>query len=232
MKQKTFYSELCYVFGLILLAFGTALMEKADFGLSTVVAPAYILFLGLRETFRFLTFGTMEYLFQLLLLMAMIPVLRKFRVSWLFSFVTAVLYGLALDLFMLLAGSVPTHTFLFRGLWFVLGMGLCSLGVAFFFRTYLAPEVYELFVKELAVKFHADMGKVKWIYDICSCVFAVVLSFCFFGFGRFQGIGWGTAVCALINGRIIMFFGKWMDRRLAFKDLLPIRKFFEVGQHS
>jgi len=232
MKQKVFYTELAYVLGLVIMAFAAAFTEKADFGMSMVVAPAYLLHLKVSETLPFFSFGMAEYMLQLVILLAMMLVLRRVKLSWLFSFVTAVLYGLALDLFMLLAGSVPTHTFLFRGLWFVLGMVLCSLGVAFFFRTYLAPEVYELFVKELAVKFHADMGKVKWIYDICSCVFAVVLSFCFFGFGQFQGIYWGTAVCALLNGRIIMFFGKWMDRRLAFKDLLPIRKFFEVGQHS
>ena len=232
MKQKKFYTEFAYVLGIVLLAIGTALMEKADWGLSTVVAPAYILFLKLQQTFSFLTFGTMEYLFQLALLVVMIPVLRMFRISWLFSFVTAVLYGLALDGFMALFGSLPAETFLWQGAWFVLGMVICAMGVAFFFRSYLAPEVYELFVKELARKTGTGMGKVKWIYDICSCVFAIAMSFCFFGLWEFQGIGWGTAVVALVNGHIITFVGKLMDRHLQMTDLLPLRKFFEAGQQS
>ena len=43
--KKTFYSEYAYIFGILFLALGTALMEKADFGMSMVVAPAYILHL-------------------------------------------------------------------------------------------------------------------------------------------------------------------------------------------
>lgn len=30
--KKVFYTEIAYVWGLVLLAFGTALMERADFG--------------------------------------------------------------------------------------------------------------------------------------------------------------------------------------------------------
>ena len=38
-------TELAYVLGLVILAFGTALMERANFGMSMVVAPAYLLHL-------------------------------------------------------------------------------------------------------------------------------------------------------------------------------------------
>ena len=43
--KRTFYTEGAYVIGIISLAFGTALMEKADFGMSMVVAPAYLIYL-------------------------------------------------------------------------------------------------------------------------------------------------------------------------------------------
>ena len=41
--KKTFYCEAAYAIGLACLALSTALMATADFGLSMVVAPAYIL---------------------------------------------------------------------------------------------------------------------------------------------------------------------------------------------
>ena len=44
MKRK-FYTEAAYLFGLILLAFGAAMMERADLGMSMVVAPAYLVYL-------------------------------------------------------------------------------------------------------------------------------------------------------------------------------------------
>ena len=41
MQKKTLiYSEAAYLIGLVVLAFGVALMEAADFGVSMVVAPA------------------------------------------------------------------------------------------------------------------------------------------------------------------------------------------------
>ena len=42
-RQIVFYTELAYVLGILALALGTALMERADFGVSMVVAPAYLL---------------------------------------------------------------------------------------------------------------------------------------------------------------------------------------------
>lgn len=38
--KRVFYTELAYAIGIIVLALGTALMERADFGMSMVVAPA------------------------------------------------------------------------------------------------------------------------------------------------------------------------------------------------
>lgn len=41
--KRTFSTELAYVFGIVFVALGVVLMEKADFGASMVVAPAYLL---------------------------------------------------------------------------------------------------------------------------------------------------------------------------------------------
>ena len=227
MKKRTFPTELLYVLGILFLALGTAFMERADFGLSMVVAPAYLLYLKCSEIFPALTFGTVEYLFQAFLLLVMIPVLRRFRISWLFSFVTAVLYGLALDACMLLTAVLPVGHFALRLTWYLSGLLFCSAGVAMLFRSYLAPEVYELFVKELAGKTGKDIGKVKVGYDCVSCAVAVVLSFCFFGLWHFEGVKLGTVLCAFVNGHIIGFIGRVMDKKLQFKDALPLRKYFE-----
>ena len=42
--KRTFSTELAYVFGIVFVARGVVLMEKADFGVSMVVAPAYLLY--------------------------------------------------------------------------------------------------------------------------------------------------------------------------------------------
>lgn len=53
MKKKTICTEFCYLAGVIILALGTALMEKAGFGMSMVVAPAYLIYLKLSQVLPF-----------------------------------------------------------------------------------------------------------------------------------------------------------------------------------
>ena len=154
-------------------------------------------------------------------------ILGRFKLSFLFSFVTAVLYGFTLDGMMALVALIPPLGLVGRIAVFTLGILLGSFGVALFFKTYLSPEAYELFVVEITKKLNTDIGKVKTIYDLSSCALAVALSFIFFGFPNLRGISWGTIVCALINGSIISCFIRLLDRRFEFKDALPWRKTFE-----
>lgn len=220
MKRK-FYTEAAYAAGLIILALGTALMEKADMGMSMVVAPAYLLHLAVSRVWPWFTFGAAEYTFQAVLLVAMIAALRRFRVSYLFSFVTAVLYGFTLDGVMALTASLPADALALRLVWYAAGLVLCAIGVAFMFHTYIAPEVYELFVKELTARYGWNIGKCKTAYDCISCAAAVIMSFVFFGFGHFEGVKLGTIVCALVNGWVISQCAKWMDAHWTFTDAFP-----------
>ena len=224
--RKTFYTELAYVLGLIFVALGVAFMEKPDFGVSMVVAPAYILHLKISETYSFFTFGMAEYTLQAVLLIIMALVVRRFKLSYLFSFVTAVIYGFILDLCMLLVSYVPMENMALRITYYTLGMMLCAIGIALFFHTYIAPEVYELFVKEVSSKYGVEIHRFKTGYDICSCLIGVILSFIFFGFGVFRGVKWGTIICAMINGTLIGLCSKFLEQRFEFKDGLGLRKYF------
>ncbi len=227
MKKPIFYTELSYVLGLLILAFGTALLTKADFGLSMVVAPAYLIHLKLSQYWSFITFGVAEYLFQGFLLILISAILKRFKISYLFSFVTAVLYGLVLDSFIALINPIPFDTIPLRILLFCVGVIFITLGVSLFFHTYISPEAYEVFVKDLSQAKGYDIGKTKTVYDFTSCGISVILSFCFFGLFQFEGVNIGTVITACINGTLIGFFGKKLDKYFEFKDALPLRKYFE-----
>ncbi len=227
MKKKIFYCEAAYLIGVAVLAFSAALLEAADFGLSMVVAPAYLLHLKISEFLPFFSFGMAEYTFQALLLILVIIILKKFKFSYLFSFVTAVLYGLLLDGSMALIALVPHGHIAVRILFFILGIILCSASVSLLFHTYISPEVYELFVKEISAKIGMEISKFKTIYDCASCVLAVVISFIFFGFGHFEGVKSGTVICALINGFLIGRFSVFYEKHFEFSDRFKLRKYFE-----
>ena len=227
MKKRVFYTEISYILGLVIMAFAAAFTEKANFGMSMVVAPAYILHLKISEFLPWFTFGVAEYVFQGLLIIITVIIMRKFKISYLFSFVTAVIYGTLLDGAMTLISALPENTFAIRILWYILGTMLCSFAVSLFFHTYLSPEAYELIVKEIAQKFNFNINKVKTSYDCISVVLGIIMSFAFFGFGVFKGVGVGTILCALINGFLIGRFSKLLEKHFDFKNKFNLQKYFE-----
>jgi len=224
MKKHLFYTELCYPAAMLILALGTALMEAADLGLSMIVAPAYLVHCKVSEFLPFFSFGMAEYFLQALLLAAVVVILRRARISYLFSFVTAVLYGLLLDGYIFLLGLLPLDALAVRILCFAVGLALCTLAVSLFFRTYIPPEAYELFVMELSAHFGIEIHRFKLIYDCVSCAAAVLLSLLFFG--RFVGIGWGTVISTVVNGPLISFFTRLCDRHFIFRDRFDYRRIF------
>lgn len=227
MKKKVFYTELSYVLGLVIMAFSAAFTVKADFGMSMVVAPAYLLHLKLSQLLPWFSFGVAEYVFQGLLVLLLVVIMRKFKFYYLLSFVTAVLYGTLLDGAIFLISPLPADSFAIRVLWYVIGTVCCSFAVSLFFHTYLAPEAYELVVKEIAAKTKKDINIIKTAYDCISVVLGIALSFCFFGFGTFEGVKLGTVICAVVNGFLIGRFSKLLERFFEFKNKFNLEKHFK-----
>ena len=226
MKKRVFYTEIAYFAGLISMAMGAAMMTKADFGLSMVIAPAYIIHLKVSQYLPFFTFGMAEYCFQGLLIVLLSAVLKKFRPIYLTSFVTAVLYGLVLDLFIRLFSPAPDFIWV-RLIFYLAGLLLTALGVSMFFHTYLPPESYELVVKEISAKKRVDINRLKIVYDLSSLALAVILSFSFFGLWQFKGVNIGTLFCAAVNGIIIGALSSFFEKRFEFRDRFAFRKYFD-----
>ncbi len=227
MKKRVFYTELAYAIGLIALALNAALMERADFGVSMIVAPAYILHLKVSQYLPFFSFGMAEYTLQAVLLIIMIIVLRKFKLHYLFSFVTAVLYGFILDFFMMCVAYIPNDILITRITLYIIGLTLGSIGVSLLFHTYISPEVYELFVKEVSDKFNISITKFKTAYDCTSLLISITMSFSFFGLWHFEGVKIGTIICALVNGFAIGTASKFFEKHFTFCDGLKTRKYFQ-----
>ena len=84
MKKIKIHSEPLYALAIILLGFAVALLSSAGFGVSMIVAPAYILSLKT----GFLTFGQAEYVIQSVLFVVFSCVMKRFKIVYLSSFLT------------------------------------------------------------------------------------------------------------------------------------------------
>lgn len=227
MKKITFYSELAYLVGLMLTAIGNSLMTQANFGLSMVVAPSYLLHLKVSEWLPFYSFGMSGYVFQGLLVLLTALIMKRFRLSYLFSFVTAFIFGNMLDLALIPASMIPADSLAVRIVLMIVGLFVVTAGVSLLFNTYISPEAYELLVKEVSRKTGIDTGKMKIIYDLSSLVLSLLLSVLFFGLPDLVGIGIGTLVSAVFNGILIAAYLKLYRKFFDFKDIFKLRHLFE-----
>lgn len=214
-------AEAAWVLGVLLCSLGVCLSAKSGFGVSMVVAPAYVLFNRLHAVLPFLTFGAAEYLLQGVLLVALCVAVRRFRVRYLLSFGTAVCYGLALDLWRQLFGDNVCALLWQRCLCCAAGAVITAFAIALFLRTYLPQQVYELFVKELTERYSLRLGRVKWIYDIASLLTAILLMLLLFGSFSTDMIGIGTLLLTVINTPLISLWGKVLDRFFRFTPSFP-----------
>lgn len=230
MKKIKIYSELVYVIALFGLSFSVAMAAAADFGVSMIVAPAYIMSLK----FTFFTFGQWDYILQGTLFIAFCLAMKKFKPIYLVSFATCVIYGTVLDMWRAIiphfniaitpAGSMAMTV---RIIYFVLSMFLTAATVALFFRVYIYPQVCDLFVTGITSKYNINRIRFKKIFD-CSCLaLSLILTLLFFG--KLKGIGVGTLIVTLLNGMLIGAFGKIYDRYFEIIPALP--KFAEKFEY-
>lgn len=114
--------------------------------------------------------------------------LRRFRPIYLFSFVTAAIYGFTLDIAMLLVGTLPLAGLMGKIIYYFVGMLFCIVDASLLFHTYTPPEAYGIFVKGISVKSKVDINIVKTVYDCCSCLAAIILLFAFLDHGILRAL--------------------------------------------
>lgn len=227
MKKLKFPSEIAYIVGLAILSLGTCLMEKANFGLSMIAAPAYLLSKLLTKTASsFFTFGRCEIILEAIVVTILCLIIRKFKIGYLFSLLSGVIYGLTLDVWMFLFRNFDAATFDIRLIYFLLGQVATAFGVALQFKSYFPPAAYDFFVKEASRHFNISVPKFKTGFDIVFVIISITLSFAIFGIGHFEGIKLGTVFVALVNGTTIGMATNVVDRLLNFYDLLKLKRLF------
>lgn len=207
---------------MLVLPFAVAIMTKANLGLSMIAAPTFII----SERVSFLTYGQAEYILQTVILLLMAAAVGKFRLIYLTSFLSAIIYGTVLDGYIFLLSPFEATQLWQRLILFALGIVLTAIGVELFIKTYLPPCAYDYFVRTLVKEKHTDLRKTKLINDAVYLAASVILTLVLFG--KFVGITWGTFVIVAVNGNLIAFFDKLMEKHFEFYNRFPkLAKYYE-----
>ncbi|MGB4033429.1 MAG: DUF6198 family protein [Christensenellales bacterium] len=214
MRKLTIFSEIAFFLGIVLLAVGVIFMIKSDFGISPVQSSAYALY----TAFPKISFGAYNYLIQFVLVSILCLSIRKIKLRYFLSFLSAVFYGFTVDFFEYIMTPITAQSLVMKIVFFGIGFVCIAFAVAFFFRTNIPLMPYDIFVTDLTKNKGYNTNTVKIIFDISALVLGVILSLSFHK--RLVGIGIGTVISGLFSGITIKYLGKAMDKFIVFKPLV------------
>ena len=232
--------ELNWLLGALLVSLGVAICNRANLGVSMISAPAFIIHDAISGVTSALSLGVIEYLVQGFIILLTCLIVKRFNWRYLLSFLTAVIYGYFIDMWMLIIGTEPFDALWLRWVMLIVGDVVTAVGVAFFFRTYLPVEAYELCVHEIVRVHKFDFAKTKWIFDFSCLGVSIILALSIFGdvktfdwstiyANSFHHIGLGTIVTTIISAPIIRLASKLLVFLVGTDALIkPVYKLLHI----
>ena len=200
MKNNTAKRYLFFLIGILINAFGVALITKAALGTSPISSVPYVLSLRFAPTLGAFTF-VMNLIFIILQ-----PVLlrRDYQPIQLLQIVVNIVFSWFIDVSMNLLGWLEPQNIAVELLVLLLGCAVLGFGIS----VEVAPDVLlvpgEGLVGALTAASGRRFGSVKVAFDVTLVLISLALSLLFFH--RLNGLGLGTVISALLVGRFVNLY--------------------------
>lgn len=192
------------VLGLFIAGLGVAVTKKGELGVSPISSVANVLSLK----FTFLTLGNWLIIWNCILILGQILILRKrFQLFQLLQIPLSFLFGYFTDFGVWLLSFTKMDAYYMRLLVVFLGTVILGLGISISVNANVILNSGEAFVKAIADTTHKEFGNLKVGFDITCMVLAVTLSLLFFDL-TIRGTREGTVIAALLTGFVVKFFTK------------------------
>lgn len=159
------------------------------------------------------SFGVIMFIWNMLLLIAQIVVLRKdFKPVQLLQIPLSFIFSAMLDFNQYLLSFFTPEGIIVKIIMIVVGCILLGLSVFITVRADVVMNCGEGIVNAVSEKLHFEFGYVKVALDVSYVVIGGILSFVFFG--KLQGIGIGTLFLAVCTGFVVEFFTKLLGKKI------------------
>ncbi|PTQ81986.1 putative membrane protein YczE [Trichococcus patagoniensis] len=214
MEKKVFASEVALAMGVMINALAVSLMIKSELGVSTISSVPVVL----NKLFSEVTIGSWNFAFQVVLVVLMAVITRKF-LGYVLSVVLALLFGNLMDFFeVLFSGIIATMPL--RIVFFFAGFFLLAFGISLMMNCKLPALPFDLFVREMADHFGLSVKQMKTGFDVFCVVLSVVFSVLFLE--GIAGVGIGTVFAMLFTGTVAQLFMEWLNKRFVFRRMLVL----------
>lgn len=198
--QETIRRYILFIIGVFINSLGICLIIKATLGSSPISGVPYV-----TSLFFPLSFGMTTLIFNLLLILGQIAILRhdfKQR-DWL-QLPVAFLLGVFIDLSMWLLGWVIPSGYPMQIVTLLCGCAILGFGVSLEVRANVVMLAGEAFVSAVTKKSGKEFGFVKVGFDTALTLLACAASLILFG--SIEGIREGTVIAALTVGIFARYF--------------------------
>ena len=203
-----------YCAGLLVLSFGIALAVNSNLGVSPVSSLPYVV-----SQILHISLGTCTIIvYTIYILLQMVLQGKKFQPALLLQLVFSTIFGYCVDGAKFVLGDFMLPTYFGQLAMLAASILLIGFGLVLYIDVQLAPMPPEGLVGCLAAKRNKPFPKVKTLFDCASVLVGLILSFAFLG--KSIGIREGTIITALLVGRLMGFFRKFMApviRRICFE---------------
>lgn len=211
-KKEIIKRYILLVIGLFLSALGVAFTKHGELGVSPISSVANVL----SFKFTFFTLGTWLILWNCILIVGQIILLRKkFQPIQLLQIPLSFLFGYFTDLGLWCVSAIPVNSYMLRLVMVFTGIIILGFGISLSVTANVIMNSGEAFVKAVSDTIHKDFGNVKIIFDICCVITALILSLLFFDFSV-VGTREGTVLSAVFTGFVVKFFGKRLKNPLTY----------------
>lgn len=201
--RKELLKRYAFLFlGLFVNALGVSFITKAGLGTSPITSIPYTLSLGFTPTVGMFTF-----LFNILLLLIQLVLLRKrFNPADFLQIPVIVIFSLFIDLTMSILSFMQPSAYIFKIIALIIGCFILGFGV---FMEMVANVVMlpgEATVRAISSVSHTDFGKNKIIFDTTMTIVAAVMAIIMFH--SIKGVREGTIIAAVLVGATAKFCKK------------------------
>lgn len=209
MQQRNSHELLKrYIFfflGICLNAFGIALFTRSKLGTGPTSCIPYVVSLK-----SGLSFGTCTFMFNILLLLGQIILLRKnFPRYQLLQLPVTLLFSILIDGAMKFTTFVNTDIYWIALLYNILGCVFRAVGVSCQVVADVVMLSTEAFVKALSDVSKKEFSWIKLFFDVFMAAVAIALSFLLLG--RLESVREGTLIIVLLVGPVSHYFTKRLN---------------------
>ncbi|MCH5208358.1 MAG: YitT family protein [Oscillospiraceae bacterium] len=209
-KTETAKRYVLFIISLFFSALGIAFTKHGELGVSPISSVANVL----SDKFTFLSLGTWLVIWNCVMIVGQIVLLRKkFQLIQLLQVPLSILFGWFTDIGMRIVSFIPAEVYPVRLAMVFIGIVVLGFGITLSVIANVIMNSGEAFVKAVSDISKKEFGNVKIAFDIFCVLLALVLSLLFFDF-TIVGIREGTVLSALLTGLVVKFFNGRLQKPL------------------